>query len=208
MLTAEKMHLLLTREDGSSAAGSHHGVALAAAALADLRRAGVVDVEDAPAARARVLVTSGGLTDDAVLDALLPQVDGLAGQKVVAVVGKGRPKARRAVVDRLTRTGELIEHAAFLNTRHVPASPETRRALAAGLTEAARDGVQPSDEDRLLLGVLHHLNVLRGLAPAVLEGTDRRALGRHVESLTREDPLVQAVRASVSTIAAAGAAAL
>ena len=57
MLTAEKTHLLLTREDGRSESPSHHGVALAAAALADYRAAGIVTVEDAPVDRARVLDT-------------------------------------------------------------------------------------------------------------------------------------------------------
>ena len=37
MLTVEKAHLLLTREDGCSESPSHHRVALAAAALADHR---------------------------------------------------------------------------------------------------------------------------------------------------------------------------
>ena len=42
MLTAEKAHLLLTRDSGRPEAPSLHATALAAASLADLRRAGVV----------------------------------------------------------------------------------------------------------------------------------------------------------------------
>lgn len=206
MLTSEKLHLLLTREDGRSLSPSHHDVALAAAVLADLRDAGIVSLEDAPVSRARVLVTGAGATDHPVLDALLPEVDGLRGKKVAAVVGKGRPKARKPVVAHLVETDELVEHKALLNTRHTPVGPG-RPALVAGLT-AGLDGDSPSDEDRLLLGVLHQLNVLRRVLPeAGAEGESRREQSRRLERLTHDDLLVQAVGRTVSTVAAVAAAA-
>lgn len=209
MLTAEKTHLLLTREDGRSESPSHHGVALAAAGLADYRAAGIVTLEDAPVDRARVLVTAAGATGHPVLDAALGKVDALAGTKVTAAVAKGRPALRKAVVAHLTETGELAEHKAFMATRHVPRGG-TRAELIARLTAVVLDEREASDEDVLLLGVLQHLNLARRLMPGAHERYERREMVRRLESLTRADPLVAAVRRAVGgatgavTAAAAG----
>lgn len=75
------------------------------------------------------------------------------------------------------------------------------------------DEAEPSDEDVLLLGVLQHLNLARRLLPGAHERYDRREMVRRIETLTREDLLVQAVRRAVGgtsgtvTAAAAGSAA-
>ncbi|MDY6055366.1 GPP34 family phosphoprotein [Micrococcus sp.] len=208
MLTAEKLHLLLTRPDGRSEARRLHGVALAAAALADLRAAGVVDFEDArPAAEARIRVVAGGTAGHPVLDALLPQADALAGTPVAAAVGKGRPRATKPVIAHLVETGVLRTRPAFLDTRHVPASPTTRAELVTELTAVVRGEREGSEQDLLLLGLLHHLNVLRRLLPEAQGDQSRRDLTRRLEALSREDVLAQAVRRSVSTTAATAAAA-
>lgn len=212
MLTAEKTHLLLTRADGRSESPSHHGLALAAAALADYRSAGVVTVEDAPVDRARVLVTAAGVTGHPVLDAALSQVDALAGTTVVAAVRAGRPRLTRAVVAHLTETGHLTERKAFMATRHEPRGV-ARAELVDRLTAVVLDEQEASEEDVLLLGVLQHLNLARRLLPGVHEAHDRRETVRRIESLTRSDLLVQAVRRAVGgtaaalTAAAAGSAA-
>lgn len=208
MLTAEKMHLVLTAEDGRSLVPAHHDTALAAAALADLRGAGVVSLEEeAGVDRARVTVVSAGTTDHPVLDAILPQVDGLSGTKVAAAVAKGRPKARKAVLAHLTETGELEEHKAFLNTRHVPSSPAARREVLDRLSQAVTENGTPSDEDRLLLGVLHHLNVARHLLPEAREQEgSRREFSRRLERLTRDDLLVRSVARAVGLPSATAAA--
>lgn len=206
MLTAEKTHLLLTREDGRSESPSHHGVALAAAALADYRAAGIVTVEDAPVDRARVLVTAAGVTGHPVLDARLGKVDALAGTPVTAAVAAGRPNLRKAVIARLTETGDLAEHKAFMATRHLPRGG-TRAELLDRLTAVVLDEREATDEDVLLLGVLQHLNLAWRLLPGTHERYGRRELVRRVESLTRSDLLVQAVRGAVGGTAAAVTAA-
>mgnify|MGYP001134264262 CR=1 FL=1 len=197
MLTVEKAHLLLTREDGLSESPSHHRVALAAAALADHRSAGIVTLEDVPVDRARVLVTAAGTTGDPVLDSSLGQVDALAGRPLVSTVAAGKPDLRKAVVAHLTETGRLTERKAFLATRHVPRGTE-RTELLAHLTAVVLDEAEPADEDVL---------------PGSHERYDRREMVRRIEALTREDLLVQAVRRAVGgtsgtvTAAAAGSAA-
>ena len=212
MLTVEKAHLLLTREDGCSESPSHHRVALAAAALADHRSAGIVTLEDVPVDRARVLVTAAGTTGDPVLASSLGQVDALAGRPLVATVAAGKPDLRKAVVAHLTETGRLTERKAFLATRHVPRGT-ARTELLAHLTAVVLDEAEPSDEDVLLLGVLQHLNLARRLLPGAHERYDRREMVRRIETLTREDLLVQAVRRAVGgtcgtiTAAAAGSVA-
>ena len=208
MLTAEKLHLVLTAEDGRPLVPAHHSTALAAAALADLRRAGVVALEeDAGVDRARVTVVSAGTTDHPVLDALLPEVDALSGKKVAAVVGKGRPRARKPVVAHLTETGELEEHKALLNTRHVPTSPTTRQEILDRLSRALTEGGEPSDEDLLILGVLHHFNVARHLLPQAREQeASRREFTRRLERLTRDDLLVRSVGRAVGLTSATAAA--
>lgn len=207
MLTAEKTHLLLTRDSGRSAAPAHHDVALAAAVLADLRQAGVVTVEDAPVKDARLWVVAGGTTDHPVLDALLPAVEGLSGRQVATLVAKGRPKARGPIVAHLVETGELTEHKAFLATHQEPASPAAREGLVARLTAVVLDEQEPTDEDVLLLGVLQHLNLARLMLPGTHERFDRREGARRIESLTRHDLLVQAVRRAVAGPSGAAAAA-
>lgn len=212
MLTVEKAHLLLTREDGLSESPSHHRVALAAAALADHRSAGIVTLEDVPVDRARVLVTAAGTTGDPVLDSSLGEVDALAGRPLVSTLAAGKPDLRKAVVAHLTETGRLTERKAFLATRHVPRGTE-RAELLAHLTAVVLDDAEPSDEDVLLLGVLQHLNLARRLLPGAHERYDRREMVRRIETLTREDLLVQAVRRAVGgtcgtiTAAAAGSVA-
>lgn len=189
MLTVEKAHLLLTREDGLSESPSHHRVALAAAALADHRSAGIVTLEDVPVDRARVLVTAAGTTGDPVLDSSLGQVDALAGRPLVSTVAAGKPDLRKAVVAHLTETGRLTERKAFLATRHVPRGT-ARTELLAHLTAVVLDEAEPSDEDVLLLGALQHLNLARRLLPGAHERYDRREMVRRIETLTREDLLV------------------
>ena len=75
---------------------------------------------------------------------------------------------------------------------------EAQRAeLLAHLTAVVLDEAEPSDEDVLLLGVLQHLNLARRLLPGAHERYDRREMVRRIETLTREDLLVQAVRRAV-----------
>lgn len=198
MLTAEKTHLLLTRADGRSESPAHHGIALSAAALADLREAGMVRVEDAPVASARLWVVAGGTAGDPVLDGLLPGVDALSGEKVSAVVAKGRPAALKPVAAHLVETGELEEHKAFLTTRRVPVTTSVKDGLTSHLTAVVLDEADPTAEDILLLGILQHLNLARRLLPGAHERYDRREFTRRIEALTRSDLLVQAVRAAVA----------
>lgn len=210
MLTAEKAHLLLTRPSGLSEAPALHGTALAAAALADLREADLVRIEDAPAKDARVWTARGGAAGHPVLDTLLASLDRLSGKKVAALVAKGKPDARKAVVAHLAETGELEKQKkSLLDTRHVPVKPATRQGLLDHLGAVAAGDAEATDEDRLLIGVLHQVNVAHRLLPGGPEGESRRDAARRLESLTRGDVLVQAVRKAVAghtSLAAAVAA--
>lgn len=212
MLTAEKAHLLLTRPSGRSEAPALHRAAVAAAAIADLRAAGLARVEDAPAQDARVWAVRGGAAGHPVLDALLSSLDRLSGERVTALVAKGRPDARRAVLDHLVEAGELEKRRVSpLETRHVPVSPATRQGLLEHLGAVGRGEAEGTEEDRFLIGLLHQLNVAARLLPAGPAEESRRDAARRLESLTRDDVLVQALgcaltghSATAAAVAAAG----
>ena len=102
----------------------------------------------------------------------------------------------------------------FSVSKNLNAKNDAERAeLLAHLTAVVLDEAEPSDEDVLLLGVLQHLNLARRLLPGAHERYDRREMVRRIETLTREDLLVQAVRRAVGgtcgtiTAAAAGSVA-
>lgn len=207
MLTAEKAHLLLTRPSGRSESPAHHRIALAAAALADLRRAGVVRVEDGPAQTARVWTVRAGTAGDAAADAFVSRVDGLSGRRVAALVAKGRPDVRAEVAERLTRSGDLVKVKDVIGGHLEPASDAPRLVLVQTLTNAVLGEAEPSEEDRVLIGLLLHLDLGRRLLTGTHERLGRRELVRRMDELSREDVLVQAVRRAVAGIGGAVAAA-
>ncbi|WP_158495452.1 GPP34 family phosphoprotein [uncultured Micrococcus sp.] len=208
MLTMEKMHLLLTRADGSSESPSAHGPALAAAALQDLAEAGVVRLEESrDPAQARVIVVAGGTAGHPVLDALLPAVDKAANTPLHKLVAAGTPKARKAVEAHLTEQGLLRREKSLLSTTHLPASTTARHEIRERLAAVLTGGAEATEADELLLAALGELN----LAPTLLAGAGReqgrRELVRGIAAKTQSNPYAVALGASVRSLSGALSAA-
>ena len=89
----------------------------------------------------------------------------------------------------------------------MPTSPTARQQILDRLSRVLTEGGDPSDEDLLLLGILHRLNVARHLLPqAREEEASRREFTRRLERLTRDDLLVQSVGRAVDLTSATAAA--
>ena len=209
MLTVEKMHLLLTRPDGTSEAPKAHKNALAAAALLDLAEAGIVSVEeDVEPAQARVRVVAAGTTGHPVLDAVLGQVDGLDGTPLHALVKKGKPAVKKPMEKHLIERGVLVkDKKGLLNTEVRPASSRPRDEVLEEVRVALESGSEMHSSTSLLLGTLDALNIARVLIPGAEAEHGRRELGRRIIRLTRDDRHVRALRAATGSFAGNTAAA-
>lgn len=209
MLTVEKMHLMLTRPDGTVESPKAHKNALAAAALVDLADAGIVAVEqDAEPAQARVRVVSAGATGHPVLDAVLGQVDGLDGTPLHALVKKGKPAVQKPLEKHLIERGTLVkEKKGLLNTEIRPESTRARDEVIDEVRTALHSEEAMTPSTSLLLGTLDALNIARVLIPGAEAEHGRRELSRRINRLTRDDRHVRALRAATSSFAGNTAAA-
>lgn len=209
MLTVEKMHLMLTRPDGTLESPKAHKNALAAAALLDLAEAGIVAVEeDAAPAQARVRVVAAGTTGHPVLDAVLGQVDGLDGTGLHALVKKGKPAVQKPLQEHLIGRGTLVkEKKGFLNTEIRPESSRARDEVLDEVRAGLESGADLTPSTSLLLGTLDALNIARVLVPGAEAEHGRRELGRRILRLTRDDRYVRAVREATSSFSGTAAAA-
>jgi hypothetical protein len=209
MLTVEKMHLMLTRPDGTPEAPKAHKNALAAAALLDLASAGIVAVEqEAAPAQARVRVVAAGTTGHPVLDAVLSQVDGLDGTGLHALVKKGKPAVQKPLEKHLIERGTLLkEKKGLLNTEIRPESTRARDEVLDEVRTALEAGGEMNPSTSLLLGTLDALNIARVLVPGAEAEHGRRELGRRILRLTRDDRYVRAVREATASFAGNTAAA-
>lgn len=209
MLTVEKMHLMLTRPDGTSEAPKAHNNALAAAALLDLAEAGIVAVEeDAEPAQARVRVVAAGTTGHPVLDAVLGQVDGVDGTGLHALVKKGKPAVKKPMQTHLIERGVLVKEKKGLFTTEVrPESSRPRDEVLEEVRGALESGAEMRPSTSLLLGTLDALNIARVLIPGAEAEHGRRELGRRIVRLTRDDRHVRALRAATGSFAGNTAAA-
>ncbi|MDO5634986.1 MAG: GPP34 family phosphoprotein [Micrococcus sp.] len=208
MLTVEKMHLLLTRADGSSESPSAQGSALTAALLLDLREAGMIRIEDGVAPEdARVLVIRGGATTHPLLDAVLGQLDSAAGSSLDSMVASATPDALAATREHLTRRGVLVAEKSLFSTTYRPASATARNELREDLTAVYRGEREATGADLLLLGTLNVLNLARTLLPEAARGEERRETGRALSRLTGGDLFVGAVSRAVCGLSGTLAAA-
>lgn len=209
MLTVEKMHLMLTRPDGTPESPKTHKNALAAAALLDLSEAGIVEVEEhAEPAQARVRVIAAGTTGHPVLDAVLSQVDGLDGTPLHALVKKGKPAVKKPLEKHLVERGLILkEKKGLLNTEVRPASSRPRDEVLEEVRVALESDGGMNASTSLLLGTLDTLNIARVLIPGAEAEHGRRELGRRIARLTRDDRYVRALRAATATFGGNTAAA-
>lgn len=209
MLTVEKMHLMLTRPDGTPESPKTHKNALAAAALLDLADAGIVEVEEhAEPAQARVRVVTAGTTGHPVLDAVLGQVDGLDGSPLHALVKKGKPAVKKPLEKHLIERGVIVkEKKSLLNTEIRPESSRARDEVLDEVRSALESEGGMTASTSLLLGTLDAFNIARVLIPGAEAEHGRRELGRRINRLTRDDRYVRALRAATTSFGGNTAAA-
>ncbi|MFT4235364.1 MAG: GPP34 family phosphoprotein [Microbacterium sp.] len=164
MLIAERLHLLLTRPDGTDERGVQARRAAAAAALvADLIAAGRVKLSKTQPTTVRVVSTDE--TGNFVLDRGLEWIAKRDGAPLASVVTWSRLNPTPAVVDSLLEMGTItlgrrrLFVAGRRRTPHVDPAPE--RKARKRLSQVLRGKKKAKFDDIALLAILRGLSVIR-----------------------------------------------
>lgn len=205
MLIAEKLFLLLRRDDGKAeSAFSQNGYGLSAAVITDLILAERVTVSEEKDPKVTVLFAQP--TGDSVLDPALERLKAREGKRLSTLVADGKLNPEAQIAEALATSGVLeIEEKRALG--FIPAkypikdsTPEREvrdrlRTVLAGGTPTAHDGA--------LLAILQGLD----LAAKVLEeekGTlSKKQLKQRISEVSEEVVVGPAVTAAVQAINAA-----
>lgn len=205
MLIAEKLFLLLRRDDGKAeSAFSQNGYGLAAAVITDLILAERVTVTDEKNPKVRVL--SDQPTGDPVLDPALDRIKAREGRRLSALVtdGKMNPEERVALALAASGVLEVEEKRAlgFIPAKYPVRNPAPEQEVRDRLRTVLAGGT-PSEHDGPLLAILQGV----GLAARVLEeekGTlTKKQLQERINDVSEEVVVGPAVAAAVRAITAA-----
>ncbi|MGW9550865.1 GOLPH3/VPS74 family protein [Citricoccus zhacaiensis] len=203
MLIVEEMFLLLTKDHGT--AGRTRGYrryGLAAAALADLAELGTIEIAR-EGKDPQVTVVRAGMTGHAPLDAVLPALDSMSGQKISTLVGRSQLSPDTSVGRSLVRQGIVTEESRFLGGPHfMTTSPASEIALRERLGQVLTGDRQATLAEVTALGLLKALNVAHVLLGPARGQLDRRELSRRIEEIAHGIPVVEAVKRRVDPFTA------
>lgn len=202
MLIVEETFLLLTKEHGAAArVRSYRRQALVAALLTDLAEAGVVRVGEGR--DPRVTVVRAGTTGHPVLDAALPALDRLSGQRISTLVASAKLDPEQAVARSLTRQGILQEvPRRFRSPVFVTMNPAPGMAVRDRLGTVLAGDREATVADATELGILKALNLAYVLLGPARGDLDRRGLARRITAVSGEVPAVRALQRRVDSITA------
>ncbi|NUL44045.1 GPP34 family phosphoprotein [Cellulosimicrobium funkei] len=203
MLIVEEMYLLLTKDHGTAdRARKYRGFGLAAAAVTDLAGLGTIEIAR-EGKDPQVTVVRAGMTGHAPLDAILPALDSMSGQKISALVGRSQLNPDTAVGQSLARQGIVTEESRFLRPpRFMVTNPAPEIALRERLGQVLAGDRQATHAEATELGLLNALNVAHGLLGPARGQLDRRELPRRIEEIAHGIPAVEAVKRRVKPISA------
>ncbi|MFB9074469.1 GPP34 family phosphoprotein [Citricoccus parietis] len=203
MLIVEEMFLLLTKDHGTaSRARGYRRYGLAAAALADLAELGTIEIAR-EGKDPQVTVVRAGMTGHAPLDAVLPALDSMSGQKISTLVGRSQLDPDTAVGRSLARQGIVTEESRFLGGPHfMTTSPAPEIALRERLGQVLTGDRPATLAEATELGLLKALNVAHGLLGPARGQMDRRELSRRIEEISHSVPAVEAVKRRVGPFTA------
>lgn len=203
MLIVEEMFLLLTKDHGTAGrARGYRRYGLAAAALADLAELGMIEIAR-EGKDPQVTVVRAGMTGHAPLDAVLPALDSMSGQKISTLVGRSQLSPDTAVGRSLARQGIVTEEPRLLGGPHfVTTSPASEIALRERLGQVLTGDRQATLAEATELGLLKALNVAHGLLGPARGQLDRRELSRRIEAIAHGIPVVEAVKRRVDPFTA------
>ncbi|REE02324.1 GPP34 family phosphoprotein [Citricoccus nitrophenolicus] len=203
MLIVEEMYLLLTKDHGTAGrARGYRSYGLTAAALADLAELGMIEIAR-EGKDPQVTVVRAGMTGHASLDAVLPALDSMSGQKISTLVGRSQLNPDTAVGQSLARQGIVTEESRFLRGPHfMITSPAPEIALRERLGQVLAGDRQATLAEATELGLLKALNVAHGLLGPARGQLDRRELPRRIEEIAHGIPAVEAVKCRVDPFTA------
>ncbi|WP_313818139.1 GPP34 family phosphoprotein [Citricoccus sp.] len=203
MLIVEEMFLLLTKDHGAAGrARKYRRYGLAAATLADLAELGTVEIAR-EGKDPQVTVVRAGMTGHAPLDAVLPALDAMSGQKISTLVGRSQLNPDTAVGQSLARQGIVTEESRLLRgPRFVTSSPAPEIALRERLGQVLAGDRQATLAEATELGLLKALNVAHGLLGPARGQLNRRELPRRIEEIAQGIPVVEAVKRRVDPFTA------
>lgn len=203
MLIVEEMFLLLTTDHGTAGrARGYRRYGLAAAALADLAELGMIEIAR-EGKDPQVTVVRAGMTGHAPLDAVLPALDSMSGQKISTLVGRSQLSPDTSVGRSLARQGIVTEESRFLGGPHfMTTSPTSEIALRERLGQVLTGDRQATLAEATELGLLKALNVAHGLLGPARGQLDRRELSRRIEEIAHGIPVVEAVKRRVDPFTA------
>ncbi|MDI3330417.1 MAG: GPP34 family phosphoprotein [Micrococcus sp.] len=202
MLIVEETFLLLTKDNVAvDRIRPYRRHALVAALLADLAEAGVVDIGEGT--DPKVSVVRAGTTGHPVLDASLPALDRLSGQKISTLLASATLDPEPAVGRSLARQGIVQEvPRRFRSPEYVTANPAPEIALRQRLGEVVAGDRQASPAEATELGILKALNVAYGVLGTARGDLDRRGLARRIVAVSQGVPAAQALQQMVDSVTA------
>lgn len=205
MLIADRMFLLLRRDDGrAESATAQNGYGLAAAVITDLILAGRITLTDDKDPRVRVL--DDGPTGSAVLDAALLRITERNGKKLSSLVTDRRLALEGLVADSLAEAGVIaIEEKRALGlvpARYPVRDPGPERQVREQL-RGVLAGASPQTGDATVLSILHGLGVLDKVLKEERGDLRRKDLKRRIEEVADEDPAGAAVADALRAMNAA-----
>lgn len=188
MLIAEKLMLLLTKDDGTADGwGSYHSYAYTAAVVTDLIRAERVLLSDDK--DPRVQVTSPAPTGHPVLDHALERVVEKDGRRLSTCLHDGRLDPTEQVVQSLAADGAITvvpkRLLGLVPEKRPVADPRPEQELR-GRLRAVLHGATPEVDEAVLLSLLQGLGRVHEVLPDETEGLDKKAVTARVEEVSAE----------------------
>ncbi|MGP9694251.1 GOLPH3/VPS74 family protein [Brachybacterium sp. AOP25-B2-12] len=185
------MFLLLTHDEGRSAQ-QFRKFALLGGALADLRAAGRIGLDEG--SNPRIVLRDRTPTGDPVLDGVLAGLgDTATPPRLGAAFRARRLDPTTAIAESLEKEGIVTRKRGLLGTSWPLAQESVKATLLGHLVAVLREEREPLDHDRIELGLLQSQRtayaVLRRTAPEL----GRRGLNHRLQRIVRKDPLVTGV---------------
>lgn len=186
------MFLLLTQDNGRSVA-QFRRMALIAAALADLRAAGRVDISSTLGSRVDVLDPEP--TGDAPIDAVLAELSRKeSGPRLQSALSARRFDPTEAIAVDLAAAGIVARKDGMFGPTWPVRDPRVEDALRQHLAAVLRAEREPLAHDLTELGILHAMRAVPKVLRVDVPDIGRGPLGARVKSLVPKDPLTTGLR--------------
>ena len=203
MLTAQKLYLLLTKDNGKpESAFTYSSCGYNAAVIADLMAAGRLEL--ATGKHATLKVIDAGLIADPLLAAALQKLAGKDGKRLDSIIAMSSLCDMQLLVDSLAAAG-IIEYGprgffGLGKPKTATANREAEAQIRAELKAAIHQQGAPVADSLQLLSILAGIDLLPGLLASEFAPMDKKQAKARAQQLRQASKLGQAAASAVSTL--------